>query len=162
MALLPDSAAAFTAPVAAPAAAPVTIGPSLFSDFLAALLFLLALAVLLTPDLRAVLLLREPFAALFAVLFEAREVVDFLALGLLELLEVDFLEPDCFRAFFVAIFALHLCDGYENDNGFAAVLNSPFLFRRAAGFLERSNPIMSFFHLRKLVLNNGRQVGRQI
>lgn len=81
--------------------------------------FLLVTLLLLAPDLRAVTFWLEALVVLF---FAAREDVaffafDFFAVDFLEPLDVDFLEPDCLRAFFAAmVLLLSLSDSLRELN----------------------------------------------
>ena len=129
--MLPDSAAPWTAPAAAPAAALVRterttsfalarmpLGACLLAGRFV-VVFLLVTLLLLAPDLRAVNFWLEALVVLF---FAAREdvaffAVDFFAVDFLEPLDVDFLEPDCLRAFFAAmVLLLSLSDSLRELN----------------------------------------------
>jgi hypothetical protein len=113
-ALLPESAAPFTAPETAPAAAPVSAAVTaflalvrkpgrFFPDFF--VLFLLTLRFLVV-DFRATVFLPEAFAVPFLA---ARPdlmflLADFLAVFFFEVLAGDFFEPDFLVAFVVGMF----------------------------------------------------------
>jgi len=112
-ALLPDSAAPFTAPETAPVAAPVSTAATaflalvrkpgrFFPDFFVLFLTLRFLVV----ALRATVFLLEAFAVLFLAtrpdfIFL---LADFLVVAFFEALAVDFFAPAFLAAFFVGMF----------------------------------------------------------
>lgn len=120
VALLPDSAAPFTAPAVAPTPVNTAFTGSfarlripfedLFRpDFLVAL-FLLALLRLLVADLRTLFFWLDTFVVLLLIPrgLEARDEADFFAVDFLKPFDLGFLEPDCLRDFFVAIVCFSL------------------------------------------------------